>query len=72
MTRRSTIIAAVVSAALTGAGCGADVGDRQDVDQSNEGVQDPQGGQATQQEPAPGITPTGEEQPSVTQPEGGG
>lgn len=72
MTRRSTIIAAVVAAALAGAGCGADVGDRQDVDQSNEGVQDPQGGQATQQEPASGITPTGEEQPSITQPEGGG
>jgi hypothetical protein len=71
MTRRSTITAAVVAAVLglAAAGCGS--GDRQDVNQSNEGVLDPQGGSSTQQDPNSGLTPTGETQPSVTQPEGG-
>ena len=71
MTRRSTITAAVVAAALgVTAGCGGG-GDRESVDQSNQGELDSQGGVETQQDPATGITPTGETQPSVTQPEGG-
>ena len=71
MTRRSTILAAVVAAAVGVAAPGCGGGDRQDVNQSNEGDLESQGGQATQMEPATGITPTGETQPSVTQPEGG-
>ena len=70
--KRRTIIAAIAAAAL-GAGAGAcgGGGDRESIDQSNQGELDSEGGQATQQEPASGITPTGETQPSVTQPEGG-
>ena len=68
MSRRSiTTALATVALAFGAAACG----DRENVEQSNDGQQDPAGGQATQQEPASGITPTGEEQPSVTQPEGG-
>jgi hypothetical protein len=66
---RGTIIAAVAAAALGVAAPGC--GDRENVEQSNQGELDPQGGQSTQQEPGTGITPTGETQPSVTQGEGG-
>ncbi len=66
---RRTISAALVSTALA-LGAGA-CSDRENVEDSNPGVQDPQGGQATQQDPASGITPTGEEQETVTQEEGG-
>ncbi len=58
-----------LAAVVLALGAGA-CGDREQVEDSNPGVQDPQGGVATQQEPASGITPTGEEQPTVTQQEG--
>ena len=67
---RRTIIAAVAAGALAIAAPAC--GDRENVEQSNPGELDPQGGQPTQQEPASGITPTGETQPSVTQGEDGG
>ena len=70
MSRRH--ITAAVAAAVLGLGAGAcGEGDREGVDQSNPGEQNPQGGPSTQQQPATGITPTGETEPSVTQPEGG-
>jgi len=68
MDRRT--ITAGLTAAMLALGAGA-CSDRENVQDSNNGVQDPQGGQATQQEPAPGLTPTGEEQPSVVQPDDG-
>jgi len=70
--RRRTIAAGIVAAALgLGAGACGGGGDRESIDQGNQGELDPQGGSATQQEPASGITPTGETQPTVTQQEGG-
>jgi hypothetical protein len=68
MNRRT--ITATLAAAMLALGAAA-CGDREQVEESNPGVQDPQGGVATQQEPASGITPTGEEQETVTQQEGG-
>ena len=66
---RRTITGALAAAALA-LGAGA-CSDRENVEDSNPGVQDPQGGVATEQDPASGITPTGEEQETVTQQEGG-
>ncbi len=67
---RRTITGTLAAAALA-LGAGA-CGDREQVDQSNPGVQDPQGGQATQQEPAGGgLVPKGETQETVTQAPGG-
>jgi hypothetical protein len=70
--KRRTIIAAIAAGAIGVAapGCGGG-GDRESIDQSNQGELDPQGGSATQQAPADGITPTGETQETVTQPETG-
>ena len=65
-------IAAVVAAAL-GFGAGA-CGDasREQQNQSNPGQEVPKGTPSTVETNPSGITPTGEEQPSVVQPEGGG
>ena len=66
------VIAAVVAAAL-GVGAGA-CGDasREQENSSNPGQEVPQGTPATTETNPPTLTPEGEEQPSVTQPEGGG
>ncbi len=68
MNRRT--ISAALAAAMLALGAGA-CSDRENVEDSNPGVQDPQGGQATQQEPGSGLTPTSPEQETVTQQEGG-
>jgi hypothetical protein len=68
MNRRT--ITGTLAAAVLALGAGA-CSDRENVEDSNPGVQDPAGGQATQQDPASGITPSGEEQETVTQQEGG-
>ncbi len=71
MTRR-TIIAALAAAGLAlGAGaCGS--GDREQVERSNPGQEVPEGSPGTVEKNPSGLTPTGETQPTVTQPEGGG
>jgi hypothetical protein len=68
-------IPAALAALMLGVGfagaCGD--GDREQVEQSNDGEQLPEGSN-TQVEPSPGPTRTSEGQPqeTVTQPEGGG
>jgi len=59
----------VVAGALGGgvAACGG-VGDREDVDQSNEGRDVPEGSPGTTMANPTQLTPTGEEQPEITQP----
>ena len=67
----AALAALVLGAGVAGA-CGGG-GGRENLDQGNPGELESQGGQETQ--PAPGPTTlgsTGEEQPEVTQPEGGG
>ena len=67
--RLSALIAAAVLS-LGAASCGGeDTGDREDVDQSNEGQLTAPGSPSTIEEPGAGLTSTGEEPPPVTQPE---
>ena len=63
MSRRHII--AAIAAATLGLGAGA-CGDRENVEQGNPGQEVPEGSQSTV-ETGTGITPTGEEQPTVTE-----
>ena len=74
MPRRHRISALLAAAVLSlgAASCGGDdSGDREDVDQSNEGQLTAPGSPSTLEEPASAQTSTGEEAPPETQPEDG-
>jgi hypothetical protein len=70
MSRRHRIPALLAVAALSlgTAACGGS-GDRDDVDQSNEGQLTAPGSPSTVEPPASGLTSTGETPPPVTQPQ---
>jgi hypothetical protein len=65
--KRGQITAAVVAAVLgvAAAGCG------RENEEGNPGQDIPEGTPSTVEPGGAGTTPTGEEQPSITQPEGG-
>ncbi len=67
--RRSQLVAMVVAGALGGgvAACGG-AGDREDINQSNEGRDVPEATPGTTEKNPTQLTPTGEEQPEITQP----
>ncbi len=72
MLRRHRIPALLAAAVLSlgAASCGGDdTGDREDVNQGNEGQLTAPGSPSTVEPPAPGLTSTGEEPPPVTQPQ---
>jgi hypothetical protein len=72
MPRRHRIPALLAAAVLSlgAASCGGDdSGDREDVDQSNEGQVTAPGSPSTLEKPATGLTSTGAEEPPVTQTE---
>ena len=74
MPRRHRLSALLAAAVLSvgAASCGGDdAGDRDDVDQSNEGQLTAPGSPSTVEPPAPGLTSTGEDPGGVTQPETG-
>jgi hypothetical protein len=67
--RRHHLVAMIAAGALGGgvAACGG-AGDREDVNQSNEGRDVPEATPGTTESNPTQLTPTGEEQPEITQP----
>ena len=66
----ATLAAVVLSAGL--AACGNDSSDRQDVDQSNEGQLTAPGSPSTVETNPGGLTSTGKDSPTVSQPDTAG
>ena len=70
--RITAVVAALILGAGTAVSCGGgNVGDREDVDQGNEGVKTSEGGRIQTERGPTTLQSTGPEQPEVTQPETG-
>ena len=70
--RISALLAALILGAGTAVSCGgADTGDREDVNQSNEGEKAPEGSRVQTVTGPTTLQSTGETQPTVTQSETG-
>ena len=70
--RITAVVAALILGAGTAVSCsGADTGDREDVNQGNEGVKTSEGGRIQTERGPTTLQSTGPDQPEVTQPETG-
>jgi hypothetical protein len=69
MTKKLTVVLAAL--ALGVAGCGESGGDRENLERGNQDREVPTGTPSTIETGPTQLTPTGEEQPEVTQPQEG-